>query len=285
MVSPPDCSQTNQKLPGVAMKLSYHLQSGSQFFLRLLTIIDDNIDCSVDAFMNLDGSRNLEAFSFRSECLQLTLGSLMFPKMIQTFHFFGSDNTKIFCLQSSLADEMRDSSLLINAMLSEGSSGRLGTFLEMKNSNNSLALSVVFGQQPNSVVGRLQQVSVSILGASFNSTVEISNNALHFATDTQIYGQYGANLMVSAPLNDTASWDRVPFTVKGTLDEEFVMNIEDRVYMELEAIGSEADQRLQTATNALNQAEQQLQTAETRFNNSRNTLADVNASHTAALLE
>ena len=209
-------------------------------------------------------------------CPRLRLDRLIFPQMTHTLYFMESDDFRSLCIWKPDVDlGVSSPTLIVRSTLQQVNRLPLGAILTLLPGEDSLALSAAFPPGKGDRRARLHSVDVSILGTVVNTEIDIYQGMLSFTADAQLYGNYPAQLTVSAPTNVT--WERMVFSVDGELSEGTVQTIDNYVkgYI-LEEIINKALERERNARQAVIRANQtltvlttQLRMQETRLSEAR----------------
>ena len=191
-------------------------------------------------------------------CPRLRFDRLIFPQMIHTLYFTESDDFRSQCIWKPDIDlGVSEPTINICSTLQQIDRVPLGVVLTLLPGVDSVALSAAFppGNEKRKV--KLHSVDVSLLGTVINTDIDIEEELLSFTADTEIYSDYSAQLMVSAPTN--VPWERMVFTVEGEISESTVGEIDQYVknYV-LEEIINKGLERERNARQAVIRANQTL---------------------------
>ena len=161
-------------------------------------------------------------------CPRLRFDRLVFPQMIHTLYFTESSDFRSQCVWKPDVDlGVSDPTLSIRSTLRQVSRVPLGSFLTLLPGEDSLALSAAFPPGDDQRKVKLHSVDASLLGTIFNTEIDIEEGMLSFTADTNIYGEYAAQLTVSAPTN--VPWERMVLTVEGEMSDSTVGEIDQYV--------------------------------------------------------
>ena len=247
---------------GISFNASFEQHSGDLFFSRLLRFTEITQRCSFEVFIPVDNDYRAHGLSMYTECPLLALGELIFPEMSHKMNFIGSRLLDCFPHDSlGVANPalVIESKLINDHLL-------LGNILELhRNSSGGPDITTVFGQNSSDgFVSHLNSVKVTLFGGTFTTGAIIRNNQLTISSDsTHVFG-YPAMLDISTPADQT-NWDKLLFTVKGSLLQgpgsfiECLLAVIKRKF-------TQQNTRLKVARMSLNQASGRLDTIKEQYN-------------------
>lgn len=211
-------------------------------------------------FINFDHSLEFQGMSMHlnAGCPRLRFDRLIFPQMTHTLYFTESGDFRSQCVwKPGINLGVSEPTLTIRSTLRQVSRVPLGAVLTLLPGEDSLALSAAFppGNEKRKV--KLHSVDASLLGTVINTEIDIEEGMLSFTADTEIYSDYSAQLMVSAPTD--VPWERMVFSVEGEMNESTVSEIDRYVknYV-LEEIINKGLERERNARQAVIRANQTL---------------------------
>ena len=245
---------------GASLLTTYFPRSNQEFFSRLFSLSEVTPECDMPLFVTFDHSLDFKGLSMHlnAGCPRLQLDRLIFPQMTHTLYFTESKQFRSQCVWKPDIDlGVSDPTLIIRSTLRRVNRLPLGAFLTLLPGEDSLALSAAFPPGKRNRKAKLHSVDVSMLGTVFNTEVNIDEDILRFTANADLYGNYRAQLSVSAQTNVT--WDRMEFMVDGQLNYDTMKKFDEYVknYI-LEEIINRAIERNRTATDAVIRASQTL---------------------------
>ena len=279
-----DCSDGNEQLSGIALKLSYRQQPNQVFFSTLLSFSEETTECPVDAFMRMKNATDLLGLSLHTSCPYLNLGMLTFRGMAHRMYFSGTGSFESFCLSDNISSSLPNPSLIIQSSL-QGDRLPLGDFLTLLPGSDSIALSVAYDRDDSNFIARLYSVSVAILETDFITAVNVENSEMQLSATTDIFGAYSTNLTISAPINE-APWERLPLSVLGEMNDgpnSFVETLESSIHNELRRRADTANRRESSAEMTRIRAQEQFMELERLLNESQVAVTRANQSYEEAL--
>lgn len=255
-------------LNGISFNASFEHQPGEQFFSRLFPFDITTEKCSFQAFIPLDSDYRAQGLSLHTECPLLALGELIFPGMSHTINFISSTRPDCF-VDGSLGVE--NAALVIESRLTRDRL-RLGQILTLKPSDEGPTITTVFGKTNHGFVSELNYVEVMLFGTTFMSQAIIRNNLLTTSVENGYVFEYPAELVITAPANQT-DWNNIEFIVEGNMLEgegSFIANLSAVVQRKLEKLA-------QSGASRFNVAQMSLKQSSKRLTSIRNTIIDVDS--------
>ena len=200
---------------GLAFKLTYKPQQGQEFFSSLLSFTESALQCPMDAFINSNSDLHFKGLSLYTDCPDFNIDRLSFTSMYHKLYFPG-DTTNYLCLPDNDFNGDFYSLYVFSFLKTERLS--LGKFFTLlPTGENVPTITLAFSSETGaSLVGKLHSVSVSLLGAQFNTEVNIDNGNLQCTADVAIFGNYPTTLNIQSPTS--SPWRRLPLKVEGTMN-------------------------------------------------------------------
>ena len=243
-------------IPGIAWTLEYKPRPNQDFFSFILALPYDTPSCSVNAFMNLDASKDMTGFSFYSSCIVFRYDNLLFQGLSHRFYF--AVNQSIFDCRLSKNFTQRffdhDFGLIIHSNLTQ--SVGLGRYLKLYPSSDGVATSFGFSKTKDEKVGLLQLVEVDIFRTKFNTSVVLSNNEMSFSGSIEILDYlYQANVITTT--STVTTWELMEFNMIGWFPKNvgtLAPKIEEAVRERMILISHQAVTRQDAADNKRSKA-------------------------------
>ena len=216
--------------------------------------------------MALNTSLHTEGLSLHTNCPDLHVGQLRFTEMSHTLYFPASKN---FCLppKSNFSDSY---SMYVYSYLKDNVDKlQLGSFLTLlsPDEKDSVSLSLAFSSQTGiSVVGKLHNVKISVLGTKINNQlVSIQDGNLLFSACANIYNDHGYSATLSGKAPMTTSWNRLPLTVNGSINGNIFEEAENNVQKYLEELYNTTLHTEQGSESCLQRSRSRLQRIENTY--------------------
>ena len=253
----------------MAFKLTYKPNPGQEFFSNLLSFTESALECPVEGFIALSTSFHTEGLSLHTNCPDLHVGRLRFTELFHTLYFPGRSASKNFCLppKSDFGDGY--STYVYSYLQDNVDKLQLGSFLTLlpPDEKDSASLSLAFSSQTgNSVVGKLHNVKISVLGTEINNQfISIQDGNLLFSASANIYNNHDYSASLSGKAPTTTSWNRLPLTVNGSINGNIFEEAENDVRKYLEELYDMALRREQGSESCLQRSQSRLQQIENTY--------------------
>ena len=215
---------------GASLLPKYIPRSNQDFFSQLFSLSEVTPECDMPLFISFDHSLVFNGLSMHlnAGCPRLRLDRLIFPQMTHTLYFSESEDFWSQCVWKPDVDlGVSSPTLIVRSTLQHVSRLPLGQLLTLLAGEDSLALSAAFPADKGSQKAKLHSVDVSILGTVFNTEIDIDEGMLSFTADAELYGNYPAELSVTAPTS--VPWRRMVFSLDGQLNTSTVQEIDNYV--------------------------------------------------------
>ena len=191
-----------------------------------------------------------------TECPLLALGELIFPGMSHTISFIDSGRPNCFTYDSL---EVENAALVIESEMTHDRL-RLGHILALKPTDERFDITTVFGESKDGFVSELNLIEVMLFDGMFLSRAIIKNNQLTIFTQSGSVFRYPAELVITAPSNQT-DWNNLEFTIEGNMlvgEDGFIANLSAVVERKLASLAKSGVSRFNVAQMSLKQSRERL---------------------------
>lgn len=273
---------------GIGLKLSYRTLSTKGFYFSFFQLPYDTNHCPVDVFINLDTSRNMNGFSYYSNCLELLYDSLVLGKLENRFYIPMSTDT--LCVDpQSFTDYFSSPStyglFIQSSLFPDLSYYQLNPILKLYPGTNNVAVTMAISSIMEEKFATLHSVEVTVLDGSLVTSITLHNNEVSFKGYTVIFNNelYYAHLL--GMTSTDKSWEDMVLSLEGWFPKEtgrFSTLIEKTVHRYLEQISRKVAMRIETAddqfasaSEAFSTAQEQVESAETAYEGAVRSLKDL----------
>ena len=270
----------------MAFKLDYGIREESTGIWSQVIVVPPKLEfglptqfsCPINGFIYFDALFGLQAISMMSTCIDIQLGS--FPIMnLQNVLYISDD-----CDLSGMCDLIDTSSINSDVNIyawsifpSSISELRLGYFMSLlPYSESRFGIASIISTDSNSLLAKLFQLRVSVLGTSITVEATIDQTRLYFNGTARIFGMYPALLFGSVA--QTNQWNGAPLNIFGQLQDEFIIMMQAAAKMYFDLTINNHQERISNARLSLQAAQQQLDVIQ-------NTSTNNNASFNIARIE
>ena len=252
----------------MAFILEYDIREGSSGIWSQLILIPPKLEfglptqfsCPINGFIYFDSSFGLQAISMMSTCIDLQLGS--FPIMNLHNVLYISNE----CDLNGMCDLIDSGSVISNVNIyawsmfpSNISELRLGYFMSLLPYNGTrFGVASVISTDSNSLLAKLFQLRVSVLGTSLTVEGTIDQTRLYFNGTASIFGMYPAMLYGSVVQSN--EWNETPLNIFGQLQNKFITILQDDTNIYFNLSINNYRERISNAGLSLQRSQQQLDT-------------------------
>ena len=264
----------------MAFKLDYGIREESIGIWSQVIVVPPKLEfglptqfsCPINGFIYFDALFGLQAISMMSTCIDIQLGS--FPIMnLQNVLYISDD-----CDLSGMCDLIDTSSINSDVNIyawsifpSSISELRLGYFMSLLSySESRFGIASVISTDSNSLLAKLFQLRVSVLGTSITVEATIDQMRLYFNGTARIFGMYPALLFGSVA--QTNQWNGAPLNIFGQLQDEFIIILQTDAKMYFDLSINNYQERISNARVSLQAARQQLDAAQSTNTNNNASL-------------
>ena len=252
----PVCNQ------GLSLRTTYIPRAGQEFFSNLFPLSEVTPQCQMDVFLNVDHSLRFHGLSMSlgHGCPMLLLDRLLFTQMDHTLYIHETTSITGTCYQRLVPELVTQNTIMtIHSSLRGDSPLELGIFIRLNKEQNLPAMTTVYTTV--GYVSRLHSATLSVLGATITSPIEIENGVLNLEASIQAYN---TTLRVTAPTD--VPWERQTLGVIGELQEGTNSGIENSVQSFIvDNVVGRARSRREIADAAFQRAEGQLTMLESEY--------------------
>ena len=275
----------------MAFILEYDIREGGIGIWSQLILIPPKLEfglptqfsCPINGFIYFDSSFGLQAISMMSTCIDLQLGS--FPIMnLQNVLYISNK-----CDLNEMCDLIDSGSVVSNVNIyawsmfpSNVSELRLGYFMSLLPYNGTrLGVASVISTDSSSLLAKLFQLRISVLGTSLTVEATIDQTRLYFNGTATIFGMYPAMLFGSVIQSN--EWNEAPLNIFGRLQNEFVITLQEDVMMFFDLSINNYQDRISNARLSLQTAQEQLDTIQNTNTNDYESLNRTRIEYNTAL--
>ena len=169
--------------------------------------------CPVDVFTFLNDSLDIEAISYKSNCLDLNLGLFPFQNLENVVHIFEECNIKHYCNDINFTNA---TNLIVKSYFPESvSQVNMGNFMKLMPTTSIYdpVLAATFLKENHEVTAELFNVQISIFDTVVNTMSTINSDGLSANFETELYSKYLSEIVLT--LKQTSSWARASISVQG----------------------------------------------------------------------
>jgi hypothetical protein len=242
---------------GIGIKLSYKTLSTESFYFSLFQLPYDTQYCPVDAFIHLNSSKDMNGFSYYSNCLELLYDSLVFPKLTHQFHIPMATDT--FCLNlTQNFDDISSYGLVIQSSLSSDLTYyQLNPILKLFSGANNVTMTMAISSSIEDKIGILHSVEITLLDGPLTTSLMLHNDELSFSGSTIAFNNELYFVHLKGVSKTTTSWDQLDISLEGWFPRGkggFVDLIESSVQHHLNRTADRAIMRIEAAEEQTNLA-------------------------------
>ena len=260
------CTDCNDQ-QGMAFKLNYDIREESTGIWSQVIVVPPKLEfglptqfsCPINGFIYFDSLFGLQAISMMSTCIDIQLGSFPMTNLQTVLYISDACDLSGMC---DLIDTSSDVNSNVNVYAwsvfpSSISELRLGYFMSLlPYSVDRFGIASIISTDSNSLLAKLFELRVSVLGTSITVEATIDQTRLYFNGTARIFGMYPALLFGSvAQINE---WNGAPLNIFGQLQEEFIIILQADAKMYFDLSISNYQERISNARLSLQAAQQQL---------------------------
>ena len=234
----------------------------------------------MDVFLNVDHSLRFHGLSMSlgHGCPMLQLDRLLFTQMDHILYIHETTSITRTCYQRPMPELVAQNTIMtIHSSLRGDDPLDLGIFIQLNQEPNLPAMTTIY--TTTGYVSHLHSATLSVLGTTITSPIEIENGVLNLEASIR---PYNTTLRVTAPTD--VPWERQTLGVMGELQEATNSEIKDSVetFVVNNVVGR-ARSRREIANTAVQRAEGQLTMLETEYLTRDASLKRANESYVEAL--
>ena len=212
------CEDCNA-LGGIALKLTYDSSKNNEgnIYSKLFKVppkfkfgLPTQFSCPVDAFIFLNKSLDIEAISYKSNCLDLSLGLFPFRNLENVIHIFEDCN---YCKNINFTNP---TNLIIKSYFPESIlQADMGHFMKLMPaaSMENPILTAAFTKEKHVVIAELFNVQISLFDNVVNTLVSIDGDKLSANFEIELYNKYLTEIVLTMP--QTSTWNGALIMVQG----------------------------------------------------------------------
>lgn len=268
---------------GLALKLSYKPRQTQLFYQSIFQLPFDTRKCPVDAFISLDSEKQMNSFSFYTDCLEILYDKLLFQNLVHRVYFPGTQQD--ICNQPNNFTQQfpnENFGLVIHSSIRKqfiDTGLPLGIYFQLMQSTETADISIGFKSTSADKVSLLYSVQVKILDTSFTVPVTLDNGAAVFVSSCDLFSKdfYHATVAGRANTQSASSWNSLIFELSGWFSrtDRFLQALQRSVHSGIDLRAkyafrrkSAAEEQRNRSTMSFNQIKLQLENAKVSFRNS-----------------
>ena len=275
---------------GISLNLIYHSSENSKgFFSQLFTVppklefgLPTQFSCSMDTFLFLSNSLNIDGVSYKSKCLQLNLGMFPFQNLENVMHIFEECSIKQYCKNT---DFTNTTNLIIRSYFPQSiSQVDMGYFMKLlpASSTDNSAFVATFSKENLEIAAKLFNVQIVIFDTEINTVASINGNELSASFVMELHGKYLSE--VTLTMQQTSSWNGAPIVLQGRfLDavNNIPTKLEDYIAEHLRSLYTRSLVRVRNSETVYNKSLSQQITAIENYNKINDSKASTDALYQA----
>ena len=215
-----DCSTPG----GITFKLIYHSSENNKGIFSKLFMVPPKLEfglptqfsCPVDSFIFLNDSLDIEAMSYKSNCLDLNLGLFPFQDLENVVHIFEECNINyVYIYYCNGINFTNTTNLIIKNYFPELiSQVDMGYFMKLMPaaSTNDPVLAATFSKENHEVTAELFSVQISLFDTVVNTMSSINGDNLSANFEIELYSKYLSEIALTMK---QTSWNGASILIQG----------------------------------------------------------------------
>ena len=250
----------------MAFILEYDIREGSSGIWSQLILIPPKLEfglptqfsCPINGFIYFDSSFGLQAISMMSTCIDIQLGSFPIMNLHNVLYISNECDLNEMCDLIDSGGVISNVNIYAWSMFpSDISELRLGYFMSLlPYKGTRFGVASVISTDSNSLLAKLFQLRVSVLGTSLTVEGTIDQTRLYFNGIASIFGMYPA--MLFGLVVQTNQWNEAPLNIFGRLQNEFIITLQEDAMMFFDLSVNNYQVRISNAKLSLQTAQEQL---------------------------
>ena len=239
--------------------------------------------CPINGFIYFDSSFGLQAISMMSTCIDLQLGSFPIMNLQNVLYISNKCDLNEMCDLIDSGSVVSSVNIYAWSMFpSNVSELRLGYFMSLLPYNGTrFGVASVISTDSSSLLAKLFQLRISVLGTSLTVEATIDQTQLYFNGTANLFGMYPAMLFGSVVQSN--EWNEAPLNIFGQLQNEFVIALQEDVMMFFDLSINNYQERISNARLSLQTAQEQLDTVQNTNTNDYESLNRTRIEYNTAL--
>ena len=163
--------------------------------------------------MFLNDSLDIEAVSYKSNCLDINLGLFPFQNLENVVHIFEECNINHYCNDMNFTNAIN---LIIKSYFPELiSQADMGYFMKLipATSSDDPVLAATFSKENHEVIAELFNVQISLFDTMVNTMVSINGDKLSASFEMELYSKYHSEIELT--MKQTFFWNGASILVQG----------------------------------------------------------------------
>lgn len=201
------------------MKLSYRPHQFDTFYRRIFQLPYDTKKCSISAFISLSSRKNMNSFSFYSDCLELLVDSLLFQNLAHRIYY--PTTKQEICNQPHNFTSLygtKNFGLVVHSLIKDtypGNSMQLGIYFQLMRSYLGADFSLGYKSMLQERVGLLYSVKVTVFDTYFVTQIALKSNEATFKGSANLFGKSFYHVTMEGRAETQATWNDLTLKLTG----------------------------------------------------------------------